>query len=319
MRLFLVRHGESVDNVAGLYAGIRDSPLTNHGVLQARRLGAHLASRSSTIGPVQTIFSSNLRRAVKTAEAVAGAQAAVAGVVDVPAVVQLAELREKDFGSDEGKRFGTRGQAAGASARPIDWVEPESRDAMKTRVDRFIQMHLVPTVIRGFDSDANHSVVIVAHGIILNVLLRSLLSRFGPDELTRLSRPVVASGRPESLASWSNTGYLEANLRLVKKGVAMTPVGSKSSPLSVPQGASTNTSLATTGVNKVDAPTFAIRMTVQTVNCNHHLSGLKKTRGGIGSVAFDQKQKTLDSLFSRPANKPELGNGGNGGSSGPSG
>lgn len=301
-------------------AGSRDSPLTNHGIFQARRLGAHLASRSSTIGPVHTVFSSNLQRAVKTAEAVANAQAGIAGVDDVPAVWQLADLREKDFGSEEGKRFGTRrqsvGPGVGVPARPVDWFEPESREAMQLRVDRFIQAHFVPTVRRGFDSDANHSVVVVAHGIILNTLLRCLLAQFGPEELTRLSRPGDPSGRPELLVSWSNTGYLEANLRLARTGVGKVSAGSRSFPAPVPPGTPANTSLATAGVGQVGAPAFAIRMTVQTINCNHHLAGLKKTRGGIGSTAFDPKQKTMDSMFSRAAKKPKLDNDGDAGSSG---
>ncbi|ROV97355.1 hypothetical protein VMCG_06933 [Cytospora schulzeri] len=320
MRLFLVRHGESVDNVAGLYAGSRDSPLTNHGVLQARRLGTHLASKFSTIGPVQYIFSSNLQRAAKTAKAIAEAQMGVVGVDDLPAVVQLVELREKDFGSEEGRRFGTRVQSAETSTRPIDWVEPESRDAMKSRIDRFVDAHLVPTLLRGFNSDANHSVVVVAHGIILNVILRCLLARFGPEELTRLSRPGDASGRPESLASWSNTGYLEAHLRLKKTDAAITSAVPKPSVALASRGPSTSIALATTvSDGKVDGSAFAIHMTVQTVNCNHHLSGLKKTRGGIGSAAFDPKQKTMDSLFGRAAKKPRLGNDDDGGSLGPRG
>lgn len=290
-------------------AGSRDSPLTNHGVLQARRLGAHLASRSSSIGPVQHIFSSNLQRAVKTAKAVAEAQAVVAGVDDVPAVVQLVELREKDFGSEEGQRFGTRAQSAEATKRTLDWVEPEPRDAMKTRVDRFIETYFVPTILRGFDSDVNHSVVVVAHGIILNIVLRSLLSRFGPEELTRLARPGDASGRLESLASWSNTGYLEMD-------AVAASAGSSSSVAVKRQGTSTSIALDKASVSKINAPALAIRMRVQQVNCNHHLSGLKKTRGGIGSAAFDPKQKTMDSLFSRAAKKPKLGNDGIGGSSG---
>ncbi|ROW11947.1 hypothetical protein VPNG_05215 [Cytospora leucostoma] len=318
MRLFLVRHGESVDNVAGLYAGSRDSPLTNHGVLQARRLGAHLASRSSIIGPVHRIFSSNLQRAVKTAEAITEAQAGVAGVSDMPTVVQLAELRERDFGSEEGKRYGTRAQPAEIAARPVNWVEPESREAMKSRVDRFIQAYLIPTVLRGFESDANHSVVVVAHGIIHNVLLRSLLSQFGPEEITRLSRPSDPPGRSESLASWSNTGYLEANLRLVKRPATTAPVGLNSAALFPSQTnppTAAQPALTAVGYSKGEAPALAIRMTVQTVNSNHHLAGLKKTRGGIGSAAFDQKQKTLDSMFSRPAQKPKFNTDGNGGSS----
>ncbi|KAK7731824.1 hypothetical protein SLS53_008645 [Cytospora paraplurivora] len=299
-------------------AGSRDSPLTNHGVLQARRLGAHLASRSSTIGPVHHIFSSNLQRAVKTAEAITEAQAGVAGLGDVPVVVQLAELRERDFGSDEGKRYGTRAQPAEIAARPVDWIEPESRVAMKMRVDRFIQAYLIPAVLRGFESGANHSVVVVAHGIILNVLLRSLLSQFGPEEITRLSRPSDPPGRSESLATWSNTGYVEANLRLVKRPATMAPVGLNSSaplPSQPTPPSAVQPALAAVGHGGGDASAFAIRMTVQTVNSNHHLAGLKKTRGGIGSAAFDQKQKTLDSMFSRPAQKPKLNIDGNGGSS----
>lgn len=273
-------------------------------MLQARRLGTHFASRSSTIGPVQHIFSSNLQRAVKTAKAIAEAQPAVAGVDNAPSVVQIVELREKDFGSEEGKRYGTRAQSAKGTERPLDWTEPESRDAMKTRVDRFIETHLVPTILRGFESDVNQSVVIVAHGIILNVLLRCLLSRFGPEELTRLSRPGDASGRPESLGSWSNTGYLEADLRLVKADTPTALAGPPPFARVESQGTSTS-----------NASTFSIRLTVQKVNCNHHLSGLKKTRGGIGSAAFDPKQKTMDSLFGRVAKKPKLGNGDGGNSS----
>lgn len=294
-------------------AGSRDSPLTNHGVLQARRLGTHLASRSPTIGPVQYIFSSNLQRAVSTAKAVADAQAALAGVDDGPKVVQLAELREKDFGSEEGQRFGTRLQSGKATKRPLDWVEPESGDAMKTRVDRFIDNHLVPAVRQGFENDANHSVVVVAHGIILNTLLRCLLSRFGPEEIIRLSRPVDVSARPEPLASWSNTGYLEANLRVVKMGTTTTSAGSKSPEAVESHGTSTHN--ATAGVSQ-SQPAFAMRMIVEKTNCNHHLSGLKKTRGGIGSAAFDPKQRTMDSLFSRVAKKPKLGDVGNSGISG---
>lgn len=237
----------------------------------------------------------------------------------MPAVVQLAEIRERDFGSDEGKRYGTRAQPAEIAARPVDWVEPESREAMKTRVDRFIQAHLIPTVLRGFESDAHHSIVVVAHGIILNVLLRSLLSRFGPEEITRLSRPSDPPGRSESLASWSNTGYLEADLRLVKRPAITAPVGLKSVapfPSQTNPSSAVQPTLPTVGHGSGDASAFAIRMTVRTVNSNHHLAGLKKTRGGIGSAAFDQKQKTLDSMFSRPAQEPKLNTDGDGGSSG---
>ena len=137
MHIFLIRHGESVDNVAGLYAGSRDSALTAHGVLQTRRLGLHLA-RSGV--HVKHIFSSNLQRAVKTAEAVLDAQnpKAKGNAVEL---VQLTELREKDFGSGEGVRFGV-----GKSGDRKPHEGAETPEAMRVRADRFLDDHLFPAL-----------------------------------------------------------------------------------------------------------------------------------------------------------------------------
>ncbi|KAJ4420709.1 hypothetical protein N0V82_004148 [Gnomoniopsis sp. IMI 355080] len=330
LHLLLVRHGESVDNVAGLYAGSRDSPLTNHGVLQAQRLGAHLAARSATIGPVHHIFASNLKRAVKTAQTIAEAQSRVEGVDMVPEIVQSTELREKDFGSEEGKRFGTRGkQEALDVAKAADWIEPESQDLMKKRIERFVDAFFVPTVLQAASDGGPGSIVIVAHGIILNVLLRSLLVRFGPEEIAKLAKPGDAAWRSEWLASWSNTGFLEAELRVttpVAVPALIIPAlktesvdGLAAVERSIVQGDDSGTTPAedTAAVDHPEAVSTSaasapipnsvsdsgIRLTVRTVNCIEHLQGLKKTRGGIGSAGHDEKQKTMDSFFSRPAKK----------------
>lgn len=137
MHLFLVRHGETVDNVAGLYAGSRDSALTTHGVLQTRRLATHLAQTVV----VKHLFSSNLRRAVDTAEAVRDAQKR-AGLD----LVQLPELREKDFGSGEGTKYGTGVKTVHEGA--------ETSEEMKKRVDRFLDDHLLPLLDTSKSSEA---------------------------------------------------------------------------------------------------------------------------------------------------------------------
>lgn len=251
---------------------------------------------------MQRIFTSNLQRAVRTAEAVAEAQLNDDPEAEIVSVIQLPELREKNFGSEEGRRFGSRGMDQSSAG----WIEPESKESMKARVERFIDNHLIPTVLRGFQSDVNHSLAIVAHGIILNVLLRCLLARFGPDEMTRLTRPTDTPGKMEWLASWSNTGYLEADLRLRMNA---PPAGPRPSPPATPgntrpmlgsvvgRQASRDNAVAAADSRQAEAPTVAILMTVSSVNCTDHLKGLKKTRGGIGSAAFDQKQKTMDSFF----------------------
>ena len=109
-------------------AGVRDASLTSHGVIQARRLGAGLAKTQ-----LSWIFTSNLQRAVRTAEAVRDAQTSD----DTLDVFQLPELREKDFGSDEGRRWGSGETGAG---------DGETKEAMRERAARFVDWHLSPIV-----------------------------------------------------------------------------------------------------------------------------------------------------------------------------
>lgn len=252
------------------------------------------------------------------------------GVEKVLEVVQLLELREKDFGSEEGKRFGTRGKPEALDASRADWVDPESQDSMKNRIERFVDAHFVPNVLQAASDASAGSVVIVAHGIILNVLLRSLLLRFGPEEIAKLAKPGDASWRSEWLASWSNTGYLEADLQVA------TPMAMTTSDIPVPEQkladgpgtigpgiaqevnstAAPSEDVVAAGqpgavlvtTTNVPVPTLVsvspgIQLVVRTVNCVEHLQGLKKTRGGIGSAGHDEKQKTVDSFFTRPAKK----------------
>ncbi|KAF6819277.1 phosphoglycerate mutase family protein [Colletotrichum plurivorum] len=272
IHLYLVRHGESVDNVANLYAGSRDAPLTSHGVLQARRLGAHLATRTES-ARVSHVFASNLQRAVRTAEAIrdavsqtprppsptgergskdeGGAASSSAPGDGIP-VVQLPELREKHFGTGEGQKIG-----AAAGERHVG---AEGQDAMRVRATRFVEEYLAPLLACVDGGEGEESIVVVAHGIILGVLARVLQS--GGEFGTVSSR---ADDRP-SLA-WSNTGFVE---------MVISPSASPGS--------------AAAKWPNLSSQTVA-------VNCTDHLQGLRKTRGGIGSAKFDDKQKTLSAFF----------------------
>jgi broad specificity phosphatase PhoE len=124
--LLLARHGETDWNRARRWQGHADRPLTERGRAQAARLAERLADVA-----LDAIYSSDLRRARETAEAVAHAQG-----VDV---VQLPELREVDVGSWEGltreeaeNRFpdGFRRWLAGG----IGWDNGESYGEMSARV-----------------------------------------------------------------------------------------------------------------------------------------------------------------------------------------
>jgi broad specificity phosphatase PhoE len=88
--LWLVRHGESTWNVAGLAQGHNDeAELTERGLRQAAQAAAQFGYR-----PVRAIYASDLRRAQQTA-------AAFAAVLGLP-VHPDARLRERSLGVLEG-------------------------------------------------------------------------------------------------------------------------------------------------------------------------------------------------------------------------
>ncbi|KAK2017002.1 phosphoglycerate mutase [Colletotrichum eremochloae] len=285
IHLYLVRHGESVDNVANLFAGSRDAPLTAHGVLQASRLGAHLAARTASASAgITHIFTSNLQRAHRTAVAVRDAVAASHLVAPsgsdgslLPSstaraieVVQLPELREKHFGTGEGQKFGAR--LGSGPGRPRH-EGAEDQGAMRVRAQRFVDDYLAP-IFACVDAESGNgaeSIVVVAHGIILGVLARVLR--------TAGNFAVLGSIPEDNMHfSWSNTGYVEMH-------IATTSVLDASKD----------------AVPTVKWPGLVLKIVA--VNCTDHLQGLKKTRGGIGSAEFDEKQKKISSFFAPTSKK----------------
>jgi probable phosphoglycerate mutase len=64
--LYLVRHGETESNRAGLALGRADVPLNEKGLWQAARVGEALAQE-----PIAAVYTSPLTRARQTAEPIA--------------------------------------------------------------------------------------------------------------------------------------------------------------------------------------------------------------------------------------------------------
>ncbi|KAK6581972.1 hypothetical protein PZA11_005669 [Diplocarpon coronariae] len=312
MRVLLIRHGETVHNVAGVYAGVTDSALTNHGFLQANRLGVHLAVTGVKISH---IFSSDLQRAFKTAEAVRLAQ------LQPPVeTVPLEALREQDFGFYEGKQFFERPRERNKSGKEEHqdahrndpgFKDVESKDSMRIRSDAFIDDHLIQLLHAVPDYN---TVVVVAHGIILSHLWRALLKRFSPGRVS-VSQGIETLGNGfslEHLGGWSNTGYLDLEIKIEKDLVSSEEM---------PVGASAKIGIADivvaedlTTVKLPQKPrppppivlsksrlsqSLNMSLVVRAVNSKQHLVNLKKTRGGIGSLEHDSKQKTVDSFFKK--------------------
>jgi broad specificity phosphatase PhoE len=282
-------------------AGTTNSALTNHGVLQANRLAHHLVA---TDVKVAHIFSSDLTRAFRTAEAIRLAQPKSADEHAPFALEtkQLADLREQDFGSLEGKTFYERSSDSktgkelnsDAHKNDADFKEVETQEAMRARSNMFVGEYLLDL----FHSvPGDYAVVVVAHGIILAHLWRCVLHRFAPTVVS-VAPDVLAADRGfilEHLGGWSNTGYLELEI-MPRTGESLkttspAPTEAPASVLLVEAEATTN--------DATRRKLLDLSLVVKAVNSLEHLKGLKKTRGGIGSSKYDEGQKTIESFFKK--------------------
>ncbi len=290
---------------------------------------------------VSHIFSSDLQRAFRTAEAIREAQS-----LTPPETTKLQLLREQDFGFYEGKKFFERpkdgsqnGKEAHLEAHRNEpgFVEVESKESMRIRVETFIDAHLVQLM---HELEEEKSVAVVAHGIILSHLWRAILKRFHPFVTVAPSVQLAARGFSlEYIGGWSNTGYMELEVKQIPNSWSQNPQAPASagrsaevpstpqisniiepillegpvSKISMAQNLPTSSSSlpqqpATTPPTSVDAPPVPpspslsskeLFLVVKAVNSQEHLNGLKKTRGGIGSLKHDSNQKTVDSFFKK--------------------
>ena len=277
-------------------AGVRDSPLTVQGVLQAERLGRYLTASEQSITHV---FSSDLQRAVKTAEALLSAQTNNDGSAPVT-VRQLPILREQDFGFYEGKPFYARqrdpkksGKDAHRSQHQDEpgFQDVESKESMSIRMNAFVAEYL-SLVFRGLDSEQPPIVVIVSHGIILSHLWRSILAIFSKHTVSLAPGLSVGSGGVtplEYLGGWSNTGYLELDISYRVLSSRAEPAPSDMAAPLTPEKA------------KEEIPFMlpaSSRLIIRTVNGKEHLRGLKRARG-VGSSQHDEGQKKIESFFKK--------------------
>ncbi|MCD4670767.1 MAG: histidine phosphatase family protein, partial [Actinomycetia bacterium] len=92
IKLFLIRHGQTSWNVEGRYQGSCDIELNSTGIQQAE-----LASKYLSRVKFSNIYSSPLKRTMKTADIISGKSGQEIKI--------LGELEEVDFGKWEGLKF----------------------------------------------------------------------------------------------------------------------------------------------------------------------------------------------------------------------
>ncbi|URR11649.1 adenosylcobalamin/alpha-ribazole phosphatase [Citrobacter portucalensis] len=162
MRLWLVRHGETEANVAGLYSGHAPTPLTERGIAQAQTLGTLLRNV-----PVDNVLCSELERARHTTQLILGDR-------EVP-VRNMPELNEMFFGDWEMRhhRDLAREDAENYAVWCNDWqnatpTNGEDFQAFSQRVERFIAQLA--------DYKTCQNLLVVSHQGALSVLIARLLS-----------------------------------------------------------------------------------------------------------------------------------------------
>lgn len=172
LQVLVVRHGETSWNARGTVIGQADPPLDDIGLGQAELLAAHLRDV-----PLGEIWSSDLRRALQTADIIARPH----GLLVRP----TSALREASFGSLEGRSIEDLTRSGEWRERERDkygFVPPrgESYFAVEDRVEAFLK-DLVERA-RG------RLVLLVTHVGVVRVLSR-LIGGLTPTDAGNVSAP----------------------------------------------------------------------------------------------------------------------------------
>ncbi len=164
--LYLIRHGETNANVAGLWQGSTDSPLNERGLAQARALAQRIAREHL---PISVIYSSPLRRARQTAELVAEALGGVPIILD-------AGLAEYHLGEWEGLSYDQLRHEKRLWERMAD--DPDFAPPGGESPRQFA-MRLLQSFTKIIQQHPGETVAIVGHGGALATTLSLLIDKRG--------------------------------------------------------------------------------------------------------------------------------------------
>ena len=160
-RIIAIRHGETAWNASTRIQGHTDIPLNEHGQRQAQLLAQALAQADK----IDTIYSSDLQRALATAQALAlqtGAR-----------LITHVGLRERAFGDFEGRSFAQielelPAQAQLWRTRAPDWTPPGGGESLSV-----MQHRVMATVNALAQQHLGQQIAVVAHGGVLDLLYRA--------------------------------------------------------------------------------------------------------------------------------------------------
>ena len=204
--ILLIRHGETAWNAVRRLQGHIDIPLNEEGQRQAAALADALAAE-----PLHAVISSDLQRALRTAQAVAGQQAVQHTVQQDP------QLRERCYGVFEGMLYADiertyPAEFAAWQARDIDAVMPAGERVAES-FRQFFQ-RCIDGIGAWAASYPGRTIAIVAHGGVLECAYRAAtgMSLDSPRDFqvknASINRFAFDNGKL-ALQSWGETAHLE--------------------------------------------------------------------------------------------------------------
>lgn len=158
MNLYLIRHGQSVANFEHRHSGWTQLPLTEQGFADARRAGERLRGI-----PFDRIYSSDLRRAIQTA------QTALPGCE----LIQLPQLRERSVGILAERLvadcFAEYGETYVRCRETLDFTPygGENIDMQRARAEEFLRI---------LEADPCENVAAFSHEGLLGCMLEIVLN-----------------------------------------------------------------------------------------------------------------------------------------------
>ncbi len=149
MKLIVVRHGQTEENVAGILQGHLPGKLTELGIEQARKVAKRLKDEK-----IDAIYSSDLARASDTAKEIATYHPNAD-------IYFVTELREKNHRGLTGK-----------NVNEIDWSKPrdtEKSDKMAIRAKAIFD--------KAYEKYKGKTVLFVSHGGLIRILALLIMNK----------------------------------------------------------------------------------------------------------------------------------------------
>lgn len=173
MKLYILRHGETVWNVEKRFQGQLDSPLTDRGIEKIKRTSKKLENIK-----FNKIYSSEMGRAIKTAEIIVKNNRVIED--SEKKICRISELNEINFGKWQGmnyeeisKRYSQNFWNYFNDVKKYNCLENDG-EKLENGLKRFLQG--LEKIIEE-NKNINGNILIVTHGTILELFFNYIKNR----------------------------------------------------------------------------------------------------------------------------------------------